>query len=1563
MEKHNTLYRQSRWLLLVLLPALLLGSVVALTRSGAAQAPFATRSDCVPGPHSGTITADERWCLADSPHLMSADVTVAAGVTITIEPGVTVKAGTVATHLIVRGHLEAIGTQTQPIVLTSLADSGPGQWPGITFDGGTGLLGHTTVRYAGRRIYTCPGGVNSAAISVVNVQTGTVTLADSQVLDSAYYDNSDHGLCIKNSRVVVSNTLFSGIGDNASQLEYPIYIGGPTSDVSLSGLRLENNVYNRVGLVEGALTGHDFTLTAQPVMDGYEFHNGADGADFVVPAGITMTVEPGVTLFNNWDINLTLVVRGHLQAVGTEAEPIVFTSHADSGPYQWKGLTFEGGTGLLRHTIVRYAGRGCYGCSTYDGAGILARNVQAVEVRIEASQVMSITGSTSMTNQGLRVENSRVVVSNTTFSGIGDSAAQLDYPIYISGATSEASLSGLRLERNQHDRVLLDLGALTGRDFTLTRQPVMEGYEFYRGTAGSNFIVPAGITMTVEPGVTLFNNWDINLTLVVRGHLQAVGTEAEPIVFTSHADSGPYQWKGLTFEGGTGNLRHTIVRYAGRGSYGGPGGGSGITVANAQTGTVTIAASQVRDISGGASTPNYGLTVLNSRVVVSDTRFTNISDAVGVSPAAIWVKDNSTLALSGSALDGNNRNGLLIEGAARVHIDRTAIVGNGDHGVVLNGNTAVFTMTNSTVLANIKDGVRNSGNAQVTLGGAQKLSNAILNNGAFGANQIGTGAQMLATYNWWGDLTGPYHATHNPGGLGNKVSDRVLFHPWATEWRGEPYNGELRVWMHGPGQVSPGYTGIYALSYYNLMTETVESAVLVFTLPTSGAYRSSTGGGIYWGARQQVYWLLGDLEPMDSGVVTVRVRYHWGIPQRTLERAMVALGGASLAESPVKVADYLEHAPRIIVQTTRLTAAQFEQERQALPELETLYQRASAGGFVDVTVNSLGLNTGEVITQAVLLKPDLGAAMYLTRQADHAEAVRVDRTSIAIMHATGGITMNLQTGTYDAWGDLTPALRSLQANAPGPIGAQNCLKNCLIMDVGSAVLGEFVKAFGALSTISNCVNFMATGNAVAAEQCITGALPGASIAAELINCFMKYMGDPNSCQCTAEKWEPAKLWGIEQCRKIPCINGVYRPDQESYYFCPFGQKCIPGINGSPYSWDHCQGCPKPTPRGCQESAAANQALACGASGDSNLEDCEPTCVYTPSDPNAKVGLAGDLLPGQLVTYTIAYENVGAGEAYSVYVTDRLSEHFDATTLTLYGEGWYIANTRTIIWTVGDLGPQGTPEAHGVVSFTVHLKDDLPSGTTILNQAFVYFPTVPEETPTNLVLNVIQPIAAIPQQVETQYMQPVTIPLQGREASGAPLTFAIADLPVYGELRLIGATAIYTPSANFVGVDTFTFSASNGTTQSQPAEVQITVSPTGDTTPPTITWTEPVNGALNVPVISRVVLTDALGAIYRPFPIIQFSEALNAVTITAPGAVQMVDASGAQIPISVNYDGVMRQASIQLRQPLQPERWYTITVASGVQDVAGNALAQDTSWRFRTAQDAIRLYLPLLLKQP
>ncbi len=75
---------------------------------------------------SGVITQPTTWTAANSPYILIGDVTVNPGVTLAVEPGVVVK-GQGGTELKVLGHLDAVGTVTQPITFTSATNTGPYQ--------------------------------------------------------------------------------------------------------------------------------------------------------------------------------------------------------------------------------------------------------------------------------------------------------------------------------------------------------------------------------------------------------------------------------------------------------------------------------------------------------------------------------------------------------------------------------------------------------------------------------------------------------------------------------------------------------------------------------------------------------------------------------------------------------------------------------------------------------------------------------------------------------------------------------------------------------------------------------------------------------------------------------------------------------------------------------------------------------------------------------------------------------------------------------------------------------------------------------------------------------------------------------------------------------------------------------------------------------------------------------------------------------------------------------------------------------------------------------------------
>ena len=122
----------------------------------------------------------------------------------------------------------------------------------------------------------------------------------------------------------------------------------------------------------------------------------------------------------------------------------------------------------------------------------------------------------------------------------------------------------------------------------------------------------------------------------------------------------------------------------------------------------------------------------------------------------------------------------------------------------------------------------------------------------------------------------------------------------------------------------------------------------------------------------------------------------------------------------------------------------------------------------------------------------------------------------------------------------------------------------------------------------------------------------------------------------------------------------------------------------------------------------------------------------------------------------------------------------------------------------------TPDAdyNGPDSFTFTAND----GTTDSNLATVSI----DVTPVN-----DAPVAS-DQSVTTDEDTVIQITLVATDVDGDPLTYAIVTQPTNGTAVLTGNTVDYTPDANYNGPDNFTFTANDGTTDSNVATVSIDV---------------------------------------------------------------------------------------------------------------------------------------------
>ena len=117
--------------------------------------------------HCGTINSNQTWSNTGNVHVITCDVTVAFGVTLTIDEGTIVKFNT-GTALLVQGTLRIVGTSANPVYLTSIKDDtvggdtnndgsntlpAGGDWIEVRFaessNDANSLIDHAEVRYSG----------------------------------------------------------------------------------------------------------------------------------------------------------------------------------------------------------------------------------------------------------------------------------------------------------------------------------------------------------------------------------------------------------------------------------------------------------------------------------------------------------------------------------------------------------------------------------------------------------------------------------------------------------------------------------------------------------------------------------------------------------------------------------------------------------------------------------------------------------------------------------------------------------------------------------------------------------------------------------------------------------------------------------------------------------------------------------------------------------------------------------------------------------------------------------------------------------------------------------------------------------------------------------------------------------------------------------------------------------------------------------------------------------------------------------------------------------------------
>lgn len=303
--------------------------------------------------------------------------------------------------------------------------------------------------------------------------------------------------------------------------------------------------------------------------------------------------------------------------------------------------------------------------------------------------------------------------------------------------------------------------------------------------AGSPYVltkqitIPAGVTLTIDAGVTVTHQGDFHQyynevgllvrggTLVVRGSryfpvcitdisigVEAHGTaeilnaEVMAVISSQSAVTITQATLGSLVASGSSTISATDVAITGQSEY--PTTISSNSVLTMQRGTIH---------NPNAAVPQ-AISFLGSNGTLTETVITSASDGVKIS---VTLGHSVTL------------NRVLIRDCAQAGVRMVK-----DPGSSTDNN--FLYLLDSEIAAN-GYGLHSDGRPTIVTN-----RNSIHHN-TFGVSHTGPG-ELPFVANWWGDKTGPYNAQKNPNGKGNSVTDNVLFSIWLSS---EPFPPKVIV--------------------------------------------------------------------------------------------------------------------------------------------------------------------------------------------------------------------------------------------------------------------------------------------------------------------------------------------------------------------------------------------------------------------------------------------------------------------------------------------------------------------------------------------------------------------------------------------------------------------------------------------------------------------------------------------------------------------------------------------------------------------------------------------------
>lgn len=518
--------------------------------------------------YSGTISRDTTVRNWGYPYVCESINIDVNWVNLMIQPGCEFQMG-YSMGFNVNGSINAFGTSELPILFTRLPTSTQ-NWRGFFLNSGTTLahFDHCILQHC-----ASSNEYHHIQEAFRLYRADTVTIENTQIIDAYCRAIFIEGSNSSTDNLTISNLSINGCGMDAmyqAASEYRLSIDGLTISgcnaypLSLSGnwvhqisnINLSGNTYNVIRILNGG-----FLASQTLINHGYPYQ--LSGSSLYIN-NATVSVEPGTVFYLENGISLEVI--GTLNALGSQDSPIVFSRPPDA-TYFWQGINFRNNShGDLQYCHFTYGGKANeygYNASLINNTGATQLSMQ--HCLISNVQAQAISCSEIGSSDSLAINDLQINDCGTDGLWIIDSDLNLEIDsLWISNCSRDplsilpvhaGTIQNLTLSDNSANEIRLFNSGSIDRSVTFPNF----GY-VYRCEVSLN--ANAGTMVTFSPGCE-FHMAD-NTSIYLYGAVQALGTAAQPIIFSRYPASTAY-WQGIRIFNSTWDADFTYchILYAG----------------------------------------------------------------------------------------------------------------------------------------------------------------------------------------------------------------------------------------------------------------------------------------------------------------------------------------------------------------------------------------------------------------------------------------------------------------------------------------------------------------------------------------------------------------------------------------------------------------------------------------------------------------------------------------------------------------------------------------------------------------------------------------------------------------------------------------------------------------------------------------------------------------------------------------------------------------------------------------------------------------------------------------